>query len=40
MALTENAQRVYLGTNMANVARASQNFEHFNQYPSLFFQVD
>lgn len=30
MALTENAKRVYLGTNMGNVARESENFEDFN----------
>ena len=30
MALTENATRIYLGTNMGNVARESEDFEHFN----------
>lgn len=30
MALTENAQRVYLGTDMGNVAREAEDFDHFN----------
>lgn len=30
MALTENATRVYLGTNMGELARESEDFEHFN----------
>jgi len=29
MALTENATRVYLGTNMGEVAREAENLEHF-----------
>lgn len=30
MALTKNAERIYLGTNMADVARESESFERFN----------
>lgn len=30
MSLTENAKRVYLGTDMGNVARQSEDFDHFN----------
>ncbi len=30
MALTKNAERVYLATNMGNVAREAKDFEHFN----------
>lgn len=30
MGLTENAQRVYLGTDMGNVAREVEDFEQFN----------
>ena len=30
MALTDNAIRIYLGTNMGDVARESDSFEDFN----------
>ena len=30
MALTENAKRVYLATNMGDVARESDDFQHFD----------
>jgi len=30
MALTKNAERVYIGTNMGDAAREAADFEHFN----------